>query len=791
MYRDPPHVRAALDPRGFVEEIRLERAAREPPSLPTKHRQYNDTISSTISTVSPPSKDLTGAYAKPTRVTREAGEEPIAKSSTSRLLDSRDEPGFSTEDGFPTKERPLPKPPSRLNPDKHGDRIALLEEQMEDLRVRRSKVDRFLSDLSNAAPPNPLTTDFMRARLLFEEELDEIRLEEHQVGLKLHRASKRRREIGEFGDTITWVGQRHPTFTDIKVPELGIDHTMLFNDNRSQHSEPVQPYGLDGLSTAPQSSEIPPSFQTDDSQDVQTDPHDEAVKSVQTRETPRKSASNASAEARTSMVNTTEGSYGVVTDSPRRSSYKAKDSLEVADELEGKTHLPDTVFVEEHARVNTSDDTENSTVSHKDSEPDHKTMGKLHADIKTSSELFRGADEDLTERLRNRMHHVLSESSTAMPLDIQGSSSASANLTDRPLHFDTLAVAPINLDLAPSASAPLTERGPDYYGWSSQHIVLGPADEEMLEVCSTLGQGSLGIVEEVRCKDTQLPTFVRKRVKLPFRNRKNILQIIQEEAKNLKALAHPHVVTLIGSYEERRHNNRHFYCLLMSPVGENELREFLEIYGEQDPMPQGTTEWSGWLRRWFVCLASALSYMHDQGIRHQDIKPSNIVHKGNRIFFTDFSSSSTFEVGHTTSTENPSRSSPMYAAPEISSWAAGTGGMRRHGRSSDIFALGCVFCDMLNVWQGRSLSDFHDYLAYGDGTTTGPFRYSDRVDLITAKLQPSTLLEHCILPMLSTDRSARPTAAETMRKILSLDVWWGMECECIESHAENGHVLTV
>lgn len=82
---------------------------------------------------------------------------------------------------------------------------------MDDLRIRSANVYRLLSDLNKAAPPNPLITDFKRARLAeqrkraFEDELSEIKREEHDVGLKLHRAwKKREREDPNTGSAL-WV----------------------------------------------------------------------------------------------------------------------------------------------------------------------------------------------------------------------------------------------------------------------------------------------------------------------------------------------------------------------------------------------------------------------------------------------------------------------------------------------------------------------------------------------------------------------------------------------------------
>lgn len=143
---------------------------------------------------------------------------------------------------------------------------------------------------------------------------------------------------------------------------------------------------------------------------------------------------------------------------------------------------------------------------------------------------------------------------------------------------------------------------------------------------------------------------------------------------------HRHVVQIIGSYSECPPSGRQFYSLLMSPVGDQDLKAFLEVVG--DPSWDGRRDMArierSWLQTWFMCLASTLAYMHSSGVRHQDIKPSNIIHRGSTIYFTDFSSSSQFQIGQTTSTENPARTSAMYSAPEVINC---DGVLNRHGRA--------------------------------------------------------------------------------------------------------------
>jgi hypothetical protein len=108
-----------------------------------------------------------------------------------------------------TTTKALPLPPTSLSA---ADHIAVLESAVEDLRIRRNNVYRLLNDLNKAAPPNPLITDFKRARLVeqrkrgFEDELDEIKREEYDVGIKLHRAwKKREREDPNQAGSAIWV----------------------------------------------------------------------------------------------------------------------------------------------------------------------------------------------------------------------------------------------------------------------------------------------------------------------------------------------------------------------------------------------------------------------------------------------------------------------------------------------------------------------------------------------------------------------------------------------------------
>jgi len=137
---------------------------------------------------------------------------PIAVSAASSVRNTMNSgpPSPRPESTFSTStHKALPRPPTEIAA---VDHIELLESQIEDLRVRRNNVYRLLNDLNNMAPPNPMITDFKRMRLVeqrkkdFEDELAGIKRQEHEVGLKLHRALRKREAADPNGsESAIWV----------------------------------------------------------------------------------------------------------------------------------------------------------------------------------------------------------------------------------------------------------------------------------------------------------------------------------------------------------------------------------------------------------------------------------------------------------------------------------------------------------------------------------------------------------------------------------------------------------
>ncbi|KAJ8110162.1 hypothetical protein OPT61_g6924 [Boeremia exigua] len=272
-----------------------------------------------------------------------------------------------------------------------------------------------------------------------------------------------------------------------------------------------------------------------------------------------------------------------------------------------------------------------------------------------------------------------------------------------------------------------------------------------------LGKGGFGSVDRVLSTITHRE-YARKQ--LPrgrtFRKDKEVLRAFEQELSRLKSLSknqHQHVVKLIGSYTDPR-----YVGIITSPVADRNLHEHLTQ--DLGPGPKS------FLRPFFGCLASALCYLHDNNVRHKDIKPQNILVKGEHVYLTDFGLaidrndlSRSTTVGLTTST-------PRYAAPEVADSSA-------RSWSADVWSLGCVFLEMWTVLNGESVQALHSHM-----TDTGTFLHcycsnSSSVQVwlelissnsdVAGDKTPAVWIEG----MLKIDRSARLSARAVLDSILT------------------------
>ncbi|KAI4906485.1 hypothetical protein J4E90_010559 [Alternaria incomplexa] len=222
--------------------------------------------------------------------------------------------------------------------------------------------------------------------------------------------------------------------------------------------------------------------------------------------------------------------------------------------------------------------------------------------------------------------------------------------------------------------------------------------------------------------------------------RRKIGQSERREIEIIKRLSHAHIIRLIGTYTRGL-----VLGLLLWPVATCDLATLLvdadwlqkrttdgdwedsdalvSVYSEDydhDREPafvslsltgndgqQTLKSTIAYLWKTIGCIASAVSYLHSSGIKHKDLKPSNVVLSANGLWVTDFGSATDYSILSSSLTDNGERGTPKYFSPEVARWDPSRS-------ASDIFAMGCVFFEIFTLCMGYSLETTQTLRARGD-----------------------------------------------------------------------------
>ena len=137
-------------------------------------------------------------------------------------------------------------------------------------------------------------------------------------------------------------------------------------------------------------------------------------------------------------------------------------------------------------------------------------------------------------------------------------------------------------------------------------------------------------------------------LKMIPRNKKWTVDNVLHELRMHRLCIHPHIVPVIGGYQTSR-----YFIVVTQLVEGGDLHDAVRHF-----MP--LTE--SMLKPVFAQLASALLYMHDRGLTHNDVKPENVLLDRDRnAFLCDFGLASFADVC-------PSSGTPAYMAPEVADY---------------------------------------------------------------------------------------------------------------------------
>src|SRR5881227_189461 len=149
----------------------------------------------------------------------------------------------------------------------------------------------------------------------------------------------------------------------------------------------------------------------------------------------------------------------------------------------------------------------------------------------------------------------------------------------------------------------------------------------------------------------------------------------RREARAVAALSHPNIVTVIDRGE---HENKQF-IVFEYVEGEN-LKRLIERRG---PAPVTTA------LELAIQIARGLSFAHQQGLVHRDVKPQNVLLNGDgQAKVTDFGIARSLDVAHGMTQTGTVLGTSDYIAPEQASG-------RPVDAKTDVYSLGVVLYELL------------------------------------------------------------------------------------------------
>ena len=245
-------------------------------------------------------------------------------------------------------------------------------------------------------------------------------------------------------------------------------------------------------------------------------------------------------------------------------------------------------------------------------------------------------------------------------------------------------------------------------------------DGQTYEKLKVIGKGASAVCYAVR-RASDGKYFVVKQLQVPLEELA-LKQGFADEVKVMGRFNHPSVIALYDSYIEGS-----VLHILMEFASGGTLYD--RITGAAQ---EGTHFDEDQILRWFTQTMMALNHVHDHKILHRDVTTKNIfLTEDGNVKLGDFGISKMLSTQtHFASTVI---GTPNYLSPEI--WDG-----REYDAKSDIWALGCVLCELCGLQKSFTQPDIPSMMAaISNGNYNAvPAHYSPVVkNLVAAILQPN------------------------------------------------------
>lgn len=327
-----------------------------------------------------------------------------------------------------------------------------------------------------------------------------------------------------------------------------------------------------------------------------------------------------------------------------------------------------------------------------------------------------------------------------------------------------------------------------YWSGTGQKHIKHTELKSKVHVEGQLGAGGAALVDRVTYGAVAM---ARKKIDRR-RHRYATLEQLREEAEIMDKLVHQHIVALVGTYT---HGANVLY-ILTYPVAVCELNHLLDDVeglrlgtsaddeeaikrfkalgfrqgGKQEDSLEKQVH--AYLVSLLGCITEALTYIHSQRIRHQDLKPSNILLAPGQVYLADFGISRDLKDSMHSVTDSCVGFSLGYVAPEVE--ARGV----HHPASADVYSLGAVFLNVATVVYGETRARCGEVMREKTGSRQATIEgYIDElrpraINTGRASEEALTCLPRHLLglteAMLAHDPEKRPSAQEVGERLVEI-----------------------
>ncbi|MFN8373528.1 MAG: serine/threonine-protein kinase [Anaerolineae bacterium] len=169
------------------------------------------------------------------------------------------------------------------------------------------------------------------------------------------------------------------------------------------------------------------------------------------------------------------------------------------------------------------------------------------------------------------------------------------------------------------------------------------------QIVEQLGQGGMATV--YKAYHPQLDRFVAiKSIHASLQEEQDFIARFQREAQIIAKLEHPNIVPV---YDYSENNNQPY--IVMKFIDGHTLKD--ELDSSKLTLKQ--------VLHVMKAVSSALTYAHQKGVLHRDVKPSNVmIDRSNIAYVSDFGLARIITAGETTLSANMMMGTPHYMSPE-------------------------------------------------------------------------------------------------------------------------------